>query len=148
MNEKELQLAAENVVRDFGPERVDLPPDFEPARQWIKKSLEAPAEGYNGWKNYETWAVALWIDNDEGTYHYRREMTEEARIGAPRASQVVEGVWTAEQAARFNLADALKEWVTDALMPELEASLASDLLGAALSEVDWDEIAENYLSEE
>lgn len=24
---------------------------------------------YNGWTNYETWNVALWIQNDEGIYN-------------------------------------------------------------------------------
>ena len=23
---------------------------------------------YNGWYNYETWNLKLWLDNDQGTY--------------------------------------------------------------------------------
>ncbi|NER31140.1 MAG: hypothetical protein F6J89_26845 [Symploca sp. SIO1C4] len=33
---------------------------------------------YNGWTNYETWAVALWIDNDYGSHQYRKELSRNA----------------------------------------------------------------------
>jgi hypothetical protein len=28
---------------------------------------------YNGWENYETWNVALWINNEEGLYNLAQE---------------------------------------------------------------------------
>ena len=88
--------------------------------------------GYNGWKNYETWVVALWIDNDQSTYNYSRELAQEYRM---------------PDGAKYPLADALKSWVVNDLIPDV-SGLAGDLLGAALDEVNWFEIAENYLSEE
>jgi hypothetical protein len=90
---------------------------------------------YNGWENYETWAMALWIDNDEGSYHASREMARDAlRFSSEGRS------------AQGTLADNLKEWQEEE-MPDLEASVWADLLGSAFEAVDWYEIAENYLSE-
>lgn len=28
---------------------------------------------YNGWKNYETWNVALWLGNDYGLYQFMQD---------------------------------------------------------------------------
>jgi len=89
---------------------------------------------YNGWSNYETWNVKLWMDNDEGSYHYWQEETE--------------SILTREQdkdAATGRLADVLKTEHQDNA-PELQGTYA-DLLGAALSEVDWYEIAESLVSD-
>lgn len=37
---------------------------------------EGGEKRYNGWANYETWCVHLWLSNDEPTYRYWREEAE------------------------------------------------------------------------
>ena len=101
---------------------------------------------HEGWSNYETWAVALWIDNQKSSCHYWRDEARRHRNDSPTCRQVQDGTWNAEQAATFNLADQLKEETTDA-SPLAEPTVYSDLLGAAISEVNWSEIAERLLAD-
>jgi len=102
---------------------------------------------YNGWKNYPTWAVNLWLSNDEFLYNETRERVGWAIGRAAAHCAVADGVWTAEQGRRFVLADDLKQWVTEELAPDLGATFAADLLGYAFGEVDWNEIAAAWLEE-
>ena len=92
-------------------------------------------ETYNGWTNYETWVVSLWNDNEESSYRYWRE---EARRHAEDSDDQSDAI--------RSLAEQLKEEISDNA-PTTEPSVYSDLLNAALSEVNWAEIAENLLSE-
>lgn len=96
---------------------------------------------YNGWTNYETWCGNMWLSNDEGTYIATRELAQEMHGDGENID--------ADDAVR-DLAEALEAYVDE--MPEVTAvtetaSFVSDLLSAALGEVDWREIAENLLSE-
>lgn len=98
---------------------------------------------YNGWSNYETWAVKLWIDNEEGSYNYWQEQTREAwsqaLTGRAYASQ------TRKERAAVILCDLLKSEHEEA--QPVVTGVFSDLLNAAMSEVDWYEIAESMLDD-
>ena len=87
---------------------------------------------YNGWTNYETWNVKLWLDNEESTYHY----------WTGRTRQIWDDSDTPDN-AKYELSEALKDEITDEV-PEITGMFA-DLIGAALGEVNWYEIAESYL---
>ena len=96
---------------------------------------------YNGWTNYETWNVALWIDNDQGSYNHWRAAAQEAWDEAEPTK-----TWTREESARFKLSEQLKDDIAVENQPELEGCYG-DLLSAALSEVNWDEIAEHMIED-
>lgn len=86
---------------------------------------------YNGWTNYETWLVNLWLGNEQGTADYWLE----------RARELSGHVYPTRA-----LADELREEIAEQSFPEVPG-LYGDLLGAALSEVDWREIAEHWIAD-
>ena len=105
-----------------------------------KKSLEGlkatindmmGTKEHNGWSNYDTWAVNLWLTNDWSTDRLLTEIVLSKK-------------------ENFEKADELKDFVENAGSVAKvfeDASLASDLLGSALENVDWLEIIENHFTE-
>lgn len=88
--------------------------------------MSADVNGYQGWKNWETWNVALWIDNEQGSHEFWRERALENPHGL--AEELHESF--EESATEYGLVGAL-----------------SDLLSAALRKVDWDELAQHFVSD-
>lgn len=93
---------------------------------------------YNGWTNYETWLVSLWLDNDEWSQEAVRDFITE---------QGKDHDWG------HSLSHDLREWVENNVIwpsditDEIPANLAADMLGAALGEVDWESIVEHHHAE-
>lgn len=103
------------------------------------------ADTYNGWTNYETWNVALWIGNEQSSSEYWAEQADDVWGQAD-----ADATFTREERAVLELAERLKDefeeaWQDIADRNKIGASVWGDLMGAALSEVNWREIAENLI---
>jgi hypothetical protein len=82
---------------------------------------------YNGWTNYETWCVALWLSNEEGMYHTIRELVRDVED-------------------RGKAAGAIRAYL-EALNPLADqASVFADLINEALRQVNWLEVAESFIN--
>ena len=80
---------------------------------------------YNGWTNYETWNVALWLDNDQGEQEH----------------------WTdrAEELERYELKSELRDFFNENNPLSGDASCYADLLSDALDTVNWYEIVDHLI---
>ena len=107
---------------------------------------------YNGWTNRETWALNLWLANDEGLYNMTRERVadalesvdypswaveeyEQKRYRADRAGETVKELWE-------ELTDPDEQLMTCEAILTMTRDVGSDY------RVDWYEIGEAWLPEE
>lgn len=82
---------------------------------------------YEGWKNHATWAIALWINNDQGMYE--------------EVTQMVSGMQDIGEAA-----EAIKNYI-DGMKPDLGSTMWADIFEGAVSDIDWLEIAQDMKGE-
>ncbi len=109
---------------------------------------DAPTDDtHQGWTNYATWAVHLWLSNDEGTWLFCRRLARETVEDADTCDQVHDGIWTREQARRFMLADRLQEYLAELNPLKDQPSAFADLLRSALDDVNWEELADAFLED-
>jgi AcrR family transcriptional regulator len=110
---------------------------------------------YQGWTNYPTWAVNLWMANEEPLYREALEMAEQALVTyrAQDESPMRKTLSPDEIAdATRDLADAFEEHFGEIAReplddPEAFTGMAADLLGYALDQVDWKEIAASWIED-
>lgn len=103
---------------------------------------------YNGYTNYETWCVNLHLDNRQAT---QEEWQGEARAALEVAREDLEAVSDVpfddrrvRDDAVFILSRAMKDTFGGEMCPDVDG-FYGDLLRAALSEVNWHEIAQHYI---
>ena len=85
---------------------------------------------YNGWTNYETWNVKLWMDNDEGSYSFWQEEAQRAYDNAE-----AEKSFTRQERAALDLSAQIKDQHEE--NTPTTSGCYADLLNAALSQVNW-----------
>jgi hypothetical protein len=99
---------------------------------------------YNGWTNRETWAVALWINNEQGWQDGVHDALREAlsmqtdELTASKAGEIVR-----ESVEQLLTVDGYIEMTGEDHLPAELSRIAEDI--GSLYRVDWREIGASFL---
>ncbi len=104
---------------------------------------------HEGWKNRETWAMALHIDNGQKELQawFATAKCSKDKFELADALKVEAWLATAKCSKdKFELADALKEHFEGAIDAIDDGPIILSLATIAFDNVDWNEIAEHLLT--
>ena len=89
----------------------------------VAETAQTVTTEYNGWSNYETWVVNLWLTNDQRYYEELCSIVS-------------------SEDDLYDKAEALEDWLRFEYDGEY-ASVWADLANHSLTRVNWCEIIEN-----
>ena len=95
---------------------------------------------YNGWTNYQTWVVNLWNTNDQSSAGFWEEIAQEVWDEPFKPFYPEQSM---ERSFVYRLGERMKEFYQE--NTPVADGVYADLLGSALDDVNWYEIAEHYL---
>lgn len=90
---------------------------------------------YEGWNNWETWNVALWLSNDQGLYEATMETVAETSPSVSQTANAIEGLFESY------FLEPLED------IPACQTGPIADMINASVREVDWREIAEHWIQD-
>ena len=129
MKEREAEIARLSQALEAGKSAI-LGGGYRSASQKIHVAGE-----HQGFTNYETWAMKLWIDNEEGSQNEFRDLCIDA---VDREESVEDAI---------HAAAVMAENIWEDRMPDLGASVFSDLLRASFDEIDWHDVVDSDVKE-
>lgn len=106
---------------------------------------------HQGLTNYATFGIPVVLDNDRPHYERIQAKLTELLQEPSAIPAVADGTWTAVEGVRFAFEDWLKDYcerlVSDGARAGDAGLLTSQMAQAGLAEVNWRELADNYVSE-